>query len=182
MARPRITRSLSLSDFTSWYWLKTELVALCRTFGLNTTGSKLELEDRILGFLSGRPLKGATRRKNMGEMPSVFTPQTVIGKGWRCNPALGAYFRTILGSGFHFNATTRDFIHNGAGRTLADAATCYQASVHPTVQKPPIAKQLLYNQHFRDFFAAHPGATRQQAIDEWWEKRSRRNGTRTGAE
>ena len=111
-------------------------------------------------------------------MPETFTPDTVIGAGWRCNPALGAYLRKTIGKGFHFNAPTREFIHKGVGRTLADAVICFRESTLPGAAKSSIPRQLKYNQHFRDFFAAHPGATRQQAISSWWEKRSRRNGTK----
>jgi hypothetical protein len=82
----------------------------------------------------------------------------VIGKGWRCNPALGAYFRQVVGSSFRFNATVRDFIHEGVGHTLADATICYKASVRSSAPKPSIPKQLEYNQHFKNFFAAHPRA------------------------
>ena len=180
--RPPITRSLTLSDFANWYWLKTELVDICRAFGLSTTGSKLELTERIRQHLSGFTPKAAAKRKATGEMPTVFTPRTMIGTGWRCNPALGAYLRKVCGNGFHFNATMRDFIHNGAGRTLAEAVVCYRASVQPGSPQRPIPRQLEYNQHFRDFFAAHPGATREQAIDAWWQKRSKRNGTRTSVD
>ena len=173
-ARPPINPSLTLAEFASWYWLKTDLVDICRAFALSTTGSKLELTERIQQHLSGFAPKTIVKRRAKSEMPSAFTPKSVIGKGWRCNPALGAYMRKVCGNGFHFNATMRDFIHNGAGRTLAEAVVCYRASMQPDNPKRPIPRQLEYNQHFRDFFAAQPGATRQQAIDAWWEKRSRR--------
>lgn len=45
--RPKITPSLALSEFASWYWLKEELVVICRMCALSTVGSKLEVEDRI---------------------------------------------------------------------------------------------------------------------------------------
>lgn len=177
-SRPTIAPSITLSEFVSWYWLKEELAVICRLFALSTAGSKLELEDRIRRHLSGIEPKVAAKRRAAGKMPTVFTLKSVIGKGWRCNPALGAYMRQVCGSGFHFNAAMRHFIHNGEGRTLADAVVCYRESVHAGKSQLPIPKQLEYNQHFRDFFAATPGATRQQAIDAWWKKRSRRNGTR----
>lgn len=114
-ARPPITPALTLSEFKSWYWLKTELVTLCRSFGLSPSGCKLELEGKIQRYLSGGALTVSVGRKTVGEMPAAFTPQTVIGKGWRCNPALGAYLRKVCGRGFRFNAKMREFIHNGAG-------------------------------------------------------------------
>ena len=172
--RPQITRSITLTDLTTWYWLKTDLVLICRSFGLSTAGTKIELEDRLRGQLSGQPVNAIARRREIGEMPGIFTPETVIGVGWRCNPALGAYFRKVIGTGFRFNAVMRNFIHNEAGRTLADAVTCFRASTTPGTHKNLIPRQLEYNQHFRDFFAAHPGATREQAIAAWWDRRSRR--------
>jgi hypothetical protein len=177
--RPLITRSLTLPEFLGWYWLKADLVSLCRLFSLSTAGSKLELEDRLLRHLSGKAPKAIVKRKVVGKMPVAFTPDSIIGKGWRCNPALGAFMRKLCGSGFHFNASMRDFIHSGEGRTLAEAAICYRASIQRSGTRRSIPRQLEYNQHFRDFFAAQPGATRQQAIDAWWQKRSRRGGTRS---
>ena len=177
--RPPITPLLTLPDFVDWYWLKADLVSICRLFTLSTSGSKLELEDRIRRHLSGQQLRVTVKRRMIGEMPVVFTPKTMISKGWKCNPALGAFMRELCGSGFRFNAQVRDFIHNGEGRTLAEAAICYRASIQPRSHKTSIPRQLEYNQHFRDFFAAQPGASRQQAIDAWWDKRSRRGGTRT---
>ena len=107
-------------------------------------------------------------------MPREFTLDTVIGTGWRCGPALGRFMRQELGAGFHFNAETRDFIHNGRGRTLAEAAICYQNSVMPGREQPTIPEQLEYNRHFREYFATHPGATRDEAIAAWWVKRCAR--------
>ena len=85
-------------------------------------------------------------------MPKDFSLDTVIGEGWRCGPKLGAFLREVVGGGFHFNAETRDFIHNGAGKTLADAAIRYRESVRPGRTKSKIPEQLEYNRQFREFF------------------------------
>lgn len=178
--RPRLTSTLITLEFCSWYWLKEELVVFCRANGIRSSGSKLELQSRIIDYLSGRPAKpelSATRRA--GNMPLHFSLDTVIGEGWRCNPALGAFFRKVCGPGFHFNGAMRDFIHLRAGQTLADAAVCYRVSVGPNAKPRGIPKQLEYNQHFRSYFQLHPNATRQDAIDAWWTLRSGRR-TKTG--
>ena len=99
---------------------------MCRLFALSTAGSKLELEDRIRRHLSGIAPTVAAKRRAIGKMPTVFTQKSVIGNGWRCNPALGAYMRQVCGSGFRFNAAMRHFIHNGEGLTLAEAVVCYR--------------------------------------------------------
>ena len=175
MDRPRLTRSLPAAEFAAWYWLKQELAAFCRRAGLATGGSKLELAERITAYLLGElPVRRAARRGKAGRMPAEFAPGTVIGAGWRCNPALGAYLRGVCGEGFRFNAAMREFIHTGAGRTLAEAALCYQVSVRPGAPKTEIAPQLEYNRHFREYFREHPGATRERAIEAWWVRRGER--------
>jgi hypothetical protein len=174
MQRPALTRSLTEAEFRAWYWLKQELVLFCRSAGLTTSGSKLDLQARISDLFANRPTAPTpAAKRTAGAMPATFTLDTLIGPGWRCNPRLGAFLRSVCGNGFHFNAAMRDFIHHGSGKTLADAAICYHASVRPGTPKPAIPTQLQYNQHFRDFFRDHPGATRQQAIDAWWRKRSK---------
>jgi hypothetical protein len=173
--RPFLSASLTPQDFASWYWLKEELVVFCREHQISPSGSKLQLQSRITDYLSRKnPVKRPTPQRSKTQMPTTFTMDTIIGEGWRCNPSLGAFFKQNLGLGFHFNAATRDFIHHQPGKTLADAAICYQTSVRPVKKKPPIPQQLEYNQHFRDFFRDNPGSSRQQAIDAWWIKRGKR--------
>jgi len=105
-------------------------------------------------------------------MPERFTLSSRIGEGWRCSQALREFFREHTGASFRFNAALRDFIHDGAGRTLAEALAHYESSL--TAPAPEIGEQFEYNRHTREFFAANPGATREQAIDAWWKKRGAR--------
>ncbi len=175
ISRPRLCASLQVEEFRAWYWLKEELVGFCRLRGLPTSGSKRELEQRIHVLLSGAHTADRSRAKRRaGRMPRTFTMETVIGEGWRCGPALGAFFRQVVGKGFRFNADTRAFIHSGVGKTLGDAALCYQNSVRPGRAKPEIPEQLEYNRHFREYFEQHPEATREDAITAWWAKRTTR--------
>jgi hypothetical protein len=173
--RPELSAGMRVEEFEAWYWLKEELVGFCRRQGISPTGSKPELLARISALLAGRTsIRFASPKRNRVEMPTEFTLETVIGEGWRCGPKLGGFLRQVVGSGFRFNAETRDFIHHGSGKTLADAALCYQESVRPGREKSEIPEQLEYNRHFREFFRAHPDASRDEAIAAWWSKRSRR--------
>lgn len=173
--RPSLTSALSATEFRAWYWLKEDLIVFCRAIPLPYAGNKADIEAAIIAHLERRnalPLR-APRRATV-RMPTTFVLNDVIGAGWTCNPALGAFFRTQLGNRFHFNKAMRDFIHNGAGRTLAEAMTCFEESVKPGQPKRVIAPSLEYNQHTRAFFAANPGPTRQDAIAAWWDKRGKR--------
>ncbi|WP_158944591.1 DUF6434 domain-containing protein [Granulicella sp. S190] len=156
--RPLLSSSISGQHFASWYWLKEELVAFCREHQIPTSGSKLQLQSRITDYLNGKKRieRNASTRRT-GRMPTHLTMDTVIEDGWRCGPALGAFFKKTLGPGFHFNASMRDFIHTQTGKTLSDAAICYQTSVRPGTKKTPIPRHLEYNQHFRDYFRENQG-------------------------
>jgi SAP domain-containing new25/Domain of unknown function (DUF6434) len=174
MQRPELNAHLSANEFAHWYWLKEELLQFCRAERLPVTGSKPQLSERIAAHLAGQsaPTKQAPRRA--GAMPTSFALDTVIGPGWRCGPALGAFMRVHCGNGFRFNAAVRNFIHTHSGQHLADAVACYQRSVARGAPVPQIIPQNEYNQHTRDFFAQNPGATRQQAIAAWQAKRALR--------
>jgi hypothetical protein len=174
MNRPALTNTLSAEEFERWYWLKQELVAFCQQHQISSVGSKPEVSEKISVFLRNAPLPKTRVPSKRGEMPNQLMLTTVIGEGWKCNPLLGAFFRTHCGKSFRFNATVRNFIHTQVGATLADAVHCYVASVAPGAPKQPIIAQNEYNRFTREFFAENPGATRAQALAGWWEKRGKR--------
>lgn len=171
MARPNLTVSLSKEDFLANYWLKKELVGFCRAEKIATSGSKGEVTERIAHFLETGEKLGARRRSmKKGIMPAVFTRETVIGEGWRCSQELRAFFEQETTLKFHFNGFMRDFIGgSGVGQTLGDAIEGWEASKR--APKGEIGKQFEYNQHMRDYFEAHPDATRDEAMEAWREKR-----------
>jgi hypothetical protein len=172
--RPALTAALTEAEFRSWYWLKEELVAFCRAERLPYSGNKSDIENMIIARLSGAPYRpNCTAKRQTVKMPTSFKLDDKIGDGWTCNPALGAFFREHAGKGFHFNKAMRDFIHGGAGRTLAEAVACYRASIAPGQPKREIAASLEYNQHTRAYYADHPGATREEVIAAWWAKRGK---------
>ena len=105
-------------------------------------------------------------------MPERFELRAVIGEGWRCSQSLRRFFQQHCGPSFRFNGALREFIHTGAGCTLADALAHYELSRSAGTRE--IDEQFEYNRHTRAFFVENPGATRQQAIDAWWEKRGAR--------
>lgn len=174
MTRPDFTSQFPADEFLRWYWLKEELAWFCRLLKISTTGSKPEMTQSIAAYLAGTPVASTYRPARSGVMPADFSLTTIIGAGWRCGPALGAFFKSQCGNGFRFNAAMRNFIYTQVGRTLADAVTCYRQSVAPGAPKSTILPQLEYNRHSREFYENHPGATRQQMLEAWWAKRLRR--------
>ena len=175
--RPPLDSHISAEDFKAFYWLKEDLLGFCRANGLPSSGSKQALSERIVSFLttgsvpSPRP---AAKRRTAAMMPETFTRETVIGPGWRCSQALRAFFLQEIGPQFHFNGVMRDFIKEGAGRTLQEAMDAWEADRSQPRTEKEIAPQFEYNRHFREYFKTHPGATREEAIAAWKMKKAQR--------
>ena len=51
MDRPELNNQLDSKTFREYYYLKEELIDFCRRNGLQTTGGKIELTERISKFL-----------------------------------------------------------------------------------------------------------------------------------
>ena len=182
MHRPKLTQQTTPDDFLSFYWLKEELICFLRENNLPATGSKQDLTVRIAQFLATgmaetRPAQTIARWA--AGMPKTFNQQSVIGPGWRCSQELRAFFEQEIGAHFHFDAVMRDFIHNGVGRTLAEAIiTWKEAQQRGNAQEKEIAPQFEYNRHIREYFKIHPGAKLKDAIMDWKEKKKERRNTK----
>lgn len=176
MTRPKLDLQISAADFLAYYWLKEELLVFCRQHALSTAGSKQELTERITVFLTtGEKLTPARQVRRPVKMPTQFTRDTVIGRNWRCSQALRAFFKQDIGSRFHFDSVMRDFIKtDGVGKNLQQAIdTWYQAQSQPRTQTD-IAPQFEYNAHIRKYMQQNAGATLQEAIVAWKEKKVKR--------
>ena len=175
MSRPNLTKTLVSDDFMAYYWLKTELVSFCRTEGMPSSGSKGDLTERIRHYLETGQIKKSVRKTTKTDMPDKFSRETVIGKNWRCSQSLRAFFEQEIGSKFHFNGVMRDFIkQDGVGLPLQAAIDCWHEAQQQPASEKEIGAQFEYNRHFREYFKQNPGATRQEAIAAWNEKKAKR--------
>jgi hypothetical protein len=99
---------------------------------LSTAGSKRELSARIEAFLATGEIRPASReakrRSTARRMPNTLNRDTVISPGFRCSQPLRAFFITEIGPQFHFNGVMREFIKNGAGKTLQDAIDAWHGT------------------------------------------------------
>lgn len=174
--RPELTTVTTAADFRSFYWLKEELVAFCRANGLSTAGAKQEISARIEYFLATGEIKAPTSppRRPIGRMPAQLSRGTVITPTFRCSQQLRAFFVKEIGPHFHFDRTMREFIKNGAGKTLGQAIEVWQRATAQPVSEGKIEAQFEYNRHMREFFKANQGATLSQAVSAWHEQRAQR--------
>ncbi len=172
--RPTLNRSTPIEVFREYYWLKEELQSFCRANGISTSGSKMELSDRICTFLETGEIKKPVRKSkgirntNHNEVLSL---DTVITDHHRCSQNVRTFFKSVI-PGFHFSTYIQNYFKNNAGKTYRDAIEAWheedKRKKDPSYEKE-IAPQFEYNQFTRDFFAdpANKGKKRADAIEAW---------------
>ncbi|MBM7649073.1 hypothetical protein JOC78_002026 [Bacillus ectoiniformans] len=161
--------------FKEYYWLKQELQSFCRENGISASGSKEEISDRIEAFiLTGeikKPLK-RTGKSKVSKLPRELSLDKVITENHRCSQNVREFFKTAIGSNFHFSTYIQNYFKNNAGKTYRDAIAAWyeeeERKKDPAYEKV-IAPQFEYNQFIRDFYAdsKNKGKSREEAIAAW---------------
>jgi hypothetical protein len=169
--RPALSAQLTGAELRRWYWLLSELVGLARTLGVSTSGSKVELTERLCAVLDGGPSAPPRGRRTSGvQLSGPLDDATVIPPGQRCTEHLRGYFVTQIGSGFRFDRSMRDFIGSGAGRTLGEAVDHWRATRSTTERE--IEPQFELNRFTRAWYRTHPDGSRSDLLTAWQTHRS----------
>ncbi|WP_137789240.1 DUF6434 domain-containing protein [Bacillus sp. E(2018)] len=170
--RPNLTKQLSIKSFKEYYWLKEELQRFCRTEGLSTSGSKIEISHRIETYLeTGKILKPTRKIIAKKEASKELSLDTVITENHRCGQEVRAFFKSHIPN-FHFSTYIQSFFKENVGKTYHDVVkNWYEEEVRkkdPTYKKE-IGTQFQYNQFTRDFFADpnNRGKSREDVINAW---------------
>jgi len=179
--RPILNKNISSKDFQEFYWLKKELVIFCRKEKLKTTGSKIEITDRISNYLKtgNRQLSKLTPKFNSNfdwKNEELFL-ETKITDNYTNTENVRKFFQERVGKQFKFNIEFMKWMKMNCGKTLKDALSVWDEikaekknNTHPKV----IAPQFEYNTYLRDFMAANPNAKRALGIKLWKIKKSLR--------
>ena len=179
--RPELNLELNAETFRQYYYLKEELVDFCRKNDLQTTGSKIELAERISIFLeSGKrtQVEHKTRKSQpYGKATSdEIKLDNIIEENFVCSEKHRAFFKEQIGKSFSFNVAFQKWLKSNAGKTYADAIAAYHQILKEKNMngKGEIEKQFEYNTYIRDFFAANKNKTLSQAIKCWKFKKSQK--------
>ncbi len=173
MVRPELSIETDSEVFRQFYYLKEELVGFCKANGLQTTGSKAELTERITVFLNtGERLKKQNSRSKTA-IPLEITPDTLIEQNFVCSERHREFFKSQIGSTFTFNVLFQKWLKANSGKTYRDAIAAYKdIMAQKKSNKSDIGEQFEYNTYIRDFFADNQGRTLQDAITCWKYKKS----------
>ena len=171
--RPELSLNISVDTFKNYYYLKEELVDFCRQKGLQTSGSKQELTERIACFLeTGKRTKTNPKPKSTVNIGDI-TEDTLIEPNIVCSEKHRAFFKEQIGKTFSFNVAFQKWLKSNSGKTYADAIQAYYAILEEKKKgKTVIDKQFEYNTYIRDFFADNQGMSLENAIKCWKYKKS----------
>ena len=166
--RPTLDKQMSGEAFKSYYYLKEELIAFCRHEGLQVTGGKIEMTNRIAHYLdTGEMLSSKASPKTTKDI-GIITAFTLIESDFVCSEKHRAFFKQAIGSSFSFHVLFQKWLKQNAGRTYGDAIDAYyQILIDKKKGKTTIDKQFEYNTYIRDFFADNSGKALEQAIKCW---------------
>ncbi len=178
MSRPPFEKIKSGSEFNNWYWLKVEMIEICRNLKIPMNGSKFQLRDRIMYFLDNDGKVQATIKKKpkskfnwSKETLSLSTPLTD-------NVSFGQNFRKFmtlhLGDEFSFNTDFMDWAKANSGKTMQDAIDMWRALENRKSDKSfrrDIADHNMMNQYLRDFSDDNPQLSSDIARKCWHLKR-----------
>lgn len=88
---------LTRKTFQETYFYKTELIKLCRQYGLPTQGTKAELTHYINQFLTGTPANKVAAVRTHSSKPTLKANQISLDT-------------PVVGAGFSFNQEARKFL------------------------------------------------------------------------
>jgi hypothetical protein len=174
-SRPDLDENLDVAVFRSYYYLKEELIAFCRKTGLQTTGGKLDMTERIEHFLNtGEKLSGnAAVRTAPPRNTDIITESGKIEADFVCSNKSREFFEQKIGKSFSFNVSFQKWLNANAGKTYSEAIQAYYEILSEKKKGiTPIGRQFEYNTYIRDFFADNSGKSLDDAIKCWKYKKA----------
>ena len=152
------------------YFLKKDLINICKKYNLPTTGSKGNLLEYICCFIENKHVKKVSKVKI--KINSDFEPSIdkKIDENYSNNEIHRTFFTKTIGKYFKFNVTFMNWMAKNKGiKTYNDAIEEYNKILldKKDGKKTKIGKQFEYNQYTRDFFKNNPNLTREDCIKCW---------------
>ena len=180
--RPQLTKDLKSEDFKEYYFLKEELKDFCKKEGLKVSGSKNQLEERIIYYLdTGKSLDNSRSIKNKNNYSKSnsnkattseeITLDSILGENFKCSEDKREFFEKEIGKGFKFKVQFQKWLKSNPDKTYQDAINAYY-ELQNSKEKTKIDKQFQYNQYIRDFFEDNDDRTLNDAIKCWKHKKS----------
>jgi hypothetical protein len=182
MNRPKLDKDISLKDFKDYYWLKEELVGFCRVIGINSSGGKLDIFNRIIKFLENGVVIEKSDIKRISIISTFdwnieeLSISTLITDNYKNTENVREFFQQNIGAHFKFNVEFMNWMKSNQGKTLGDAMVKWIeiAKLKKSKDyKTEIAPQFEYNTYMRDFLNDNPDLSSKDAMNSWKIKRDK---------
>lgn len=176
--RPEIADCADGQTFRQWYYLKEELAAFARDHGIQSTGGKFDIADRIAYYLdTGEAPPRRQNRKVTSDFDwhsAELTDETIITDSYKNGQNVRRYFKQHI-DGFSFSIPLMDWMKANVGKTLGDAVVEAKRIKEEKRKgvKQPDQPHNQYNAYTRAYFAAIPDGTQAQVRALWAERRKR---------
>ena len=178
----KLNKNLKASEFKEYYFLKEELKEFCKKEGLKVSGSKNQLEERIIYYLdtgksldNSRPIKNKNNYSKSNSKKATdseeITLDSILGENFKCSEDKREFFERKIGKGFKFKVKFQKWLKVNPDKTYQDAIDAYH-ELQNSNEKTKIDKQFQYNQYIRDFFDDNDDKTLNDAIKCWKYKKS----------
>ena len=175
MPRPKFEEIKTGSEFNRWYWLKEEMVDICKRAGLPTNGRKFDLRDRIMFALDngGKVFAGSKKQKKTSKFDwakAELSLETVITDNVTFGPNFRRFMKSEIGDAFSCHSDFMDWVKSNVGKQLSDAADQWRAlekrKENPNFKRVIAANNMLA-QYTRDFLADNKNKTLKDATRYW---------------
>ncbi|MEG0404232.1 MAG: DUF6434 domain-containing protein [Anaerorhabdus sp.] len=173
--RPDLKCTLDSKVFGEYYYLKEELVLFCKENQLPTSGSKLEIANRIKIFLDNGDQQQVKKVIKSSVSIEPFTLSTIIEPNIRYSEKHRTFFKQYLGKSFSFNVPFQRWLKENSGKTYKDAIDIYPILLKEKKEKgTQIDAQFEYNTYIHAFFLDNQDKSLKDAIKCWKYKKSLR--------
>ena len=179
MSRPEFDNIKSGKEFNEWYWLKEEMVKICKRLGLPISGRKFDLRDRIMYALdNGGKLKPKSKKRKVKSKfnwtESELTLDTRITDNISFGPNFRKFMRSHVGKKFSCGSDFMDWMKASEGKTLDDAIAKYfqlEKRKKDSNFERKIEDNNMFNQYTRDFIKDNPGESLANVRKYWFLKK-----------
>ena len=175
MNRPGFSEIETGAEFNQWYWLKDELIEICKQANLPYHGGKFELRDRIIYALDnegrlkpnskkGKPKSSFNWAKSSLALDTLITDNVSFGPNFR------NFMKSEIGNNFSCHSDFMAWVKSNPGKTLRDAVLKWQEMENrkndPDFRRDIAAHNML-NQYVRDFLDDNPDMSFKDALHHW---------------
>ncbi|GHV47494.1 hypothetical protein AGMMS49546_37170 [Spirochaetia bacterium] len=145
------------------YYLKEDLINMCKEYNLPANGSKEHLLEYIYKFIENKSVK-RIKSKRISNNNFEPSPDKIIDINYSNNEIHRIFFKEIIGEKFKYNVQFMNWMDKNKGKkTYKEAIEMYKKILldKKSGEKTKIGKQFEYNQYTRDFFENNPELSRE---------------------